>query len=575
MDGRRHADQPNVRFVRSWDWEAFARVTILIGAVVRAAWVFVIHSPLDSIYSDSKTYVDTATHLATLVTPERFDAFYPPGTRVLMALPLALIGPGRDGLSGTAVLWFALSALTPYFMWRFLRLIVSRPAAAIGAGLCALWPLHIAYAGFFTSETPGLAFLALSLWLAEAAGRRLSTRDGMLAGIAGGVAAAIRPAFALNVVLAALPLARRSRLGVATLAALAGGALLVLVLVLSHEAWIAGRLVGVSENSGVTFYLGHCDVRRVTTGTPETLQYTFQTPVATQLNRGADASFADHQIWDQGFFYAQGLQCIANDGLAHLRVIVRNIYDMGLSTIPWPPSNDDGLRQVTAFTNVSYTLLLPFIVWGAVRMIRRYWAVGGGRGELMLLGQLALALVTAVVYFGDPRFRTPFDVFGLGLVGSLVADQITLRALRQTGAPAYPRVRVHHAVQQDDEGAVARSEAAGEVDAHDARSAEADGALPIGARDGASEEALRGEGDEVRPGEVLSRVLGDVHEEPAVGPEPVEPKVGGSLEAGFTASIRSVRKYAPDAWTRDEDPGGVASTDRASEEVDPATVEDR
>ena len=564
-----------MRFVRSWDWENFARISILVGAVIRAAWVLVLHSPVDNIYSDSKTYVDTATHLATLLTPERFDAFYPPGTRALLAVPLALLGPGRDGLNAAALLWFALSALTPYFMWRYLRLIVNRPAAAIGAALCALWPLQIAFAGFFISETPGLAFLVLSLWLAESAARRLSVREGLLAGLAGGVAAAFRPAFALNVILGAVPVVRRWRLGGAPVAALAGGALLVLALVVAHEAWVVGRVVGVSENSGLTFYLGHCDIRRVTTGTPETLTYTFQTPVATQLNRGTDVSFPDHQIWDQDFFYAQGLQCIANDGLAHVRVILRSIYDMGLSTIPWPPANDEGLKQVAAFTNVFYVLALPFIVWGAIRLIRRYWASGGGRGELMLLGQLALALVTAVVYFGDPRFRIPFDVFALGLVGSLVADRLLLRALGLTSAATYPDVGVDHAVEQDDEGALARSEAAREIHPDDARGSEPEGGLPVGADDGAAKEALRGEGDEVRSGQVLGGVLGDVHEEPPIRPEPVEPEVGRSLEAGFTASIRSVRKYAPDAGARDEDPGSVASADRAGEEEDATTVEDR
>src|SRR5207237_1284633 len=128
--------------------------------------------------------------------------------RVLLAIPLALIGPDHDGLTAGAVLWVALSALTPYFMWRYLRLLLPPAAAALGAAFCALWPLHIAYAGFFTSETPGLAFLVLSLWLAERSVRLLSTGDGLFAGLAGGFAAAIRPAFALNVILAALPLVR-------------------------------------------------------------------------------------------------------------------------------------------------------------------------------------------------------------------------------------------------------------------------------------------------------------------------------------------------------------------------------
>jgi hypothetical protein len=434
-----------VRYLREWDWDGFARVSIVVGAGIRAAWVLVLHSPLDHIYSDSRTYVDTAIHLAQLATPERFDAFYPPGTRVILAIPLALIGADRDGLSAAAILWTALSALSPYFMWRYLRLFLPLPAAAIGAAFCALWPLHIAYAGFFTSETPGLAFLLLSLWLAERSVRLLATRDGLLAGLAGGIATAIRPAFALNVVLAALPLVRRLRIGIGPLAALAGGSLLILALVLAHEAVIVGRIVGVSENSGITFYLGHCDIRRVTTGTPETLTYQFQTPVATQLDRGKNVSFPDHQVWDQEFFYAQGLSCITADGLAHARIILRNIYDLGLSTIPWPPSNDEGLKQVAAFTNVGYVVLLPFIVFGTVRKIRRSWPSGGGRGELMLLGQLSLALATAIVYFGDPRFRTPFDVFGLALAASLVADRIAPPG--QT-AVADPGVGADHAVER-------------------------------------------------------------------------------------------------------------------------------
>jgi hypothetical protein len=539
-----------VRYLRGWDWDAIARVSIILGAAIRGAWVMVLHSPLEHIYSDSKTYVDTAMHLAQLATPERFDAFYPPGTRFVLAIPLALIGPDRDGLTAGALVWTALSALTPYLMWRYLRLLLPPAAAALGAAFCALWPLHIAYAGFFTSETPGLAFLVLCLWLAERSVRSLATRDGLLAGLAGGIAAAVRPAFALNVILAAVPLVRRMHIRVAPLVALAAGSLLVLVIVLAHEAAVVGRIVGVSENSGLTFYLGHCDVRRVTTGRPETLTYQFQTPVTTQLDRGKDVSFPDHQIWDQDFFYAQGLGCIANDGLGHARVILRNIYDMGLSTIPWPPSNDEGLREVVAFTNVGYVLLLPFIVFGTIRKIRRLWPIGGGRGEL------SFALATAIVYFGDPRFRTPFDVFGLALAASLIADRIAPGPLRESSA-ADPGVRVEDAVEQHDEGVLGGTESASEVDPYEARPAEADGGTAIGADDGAAEEAGWGETRRTRADEVLSLIDPDVHEVAPVGPDTVEPERSNDLEAPFGSQVLSVREDAPDPGVRDEETDGI------------------
>ena len=564
-----------MRYLREWDWGAFARVSIFLGAGIRAVWVLVLHSPLDNIYSDSKTYVDTAMHLAQLAQPERFDAFYPPGTRFLLALPLALIGPDRDGLTAGAVLWVVLSALTPYFMWRYLRLLLPPAAAALGAAFCALYPLHIAYAGFFTSETPGLAFLVLSLWLAERSMRLLSTRDGLLGGLAGGIAAAIRPAFALNVILAAVPLARRIRIRVAPLLALAAGSALVLVLVLAHEALIVGRVVGVSENSGLTFYLGHCDIRRVTTGTPETLTYQFQTPVATQLDRGKNAVFPDHQIWDQEFFYAQGLSCIAQDGLGHVRVIVRNIYDMGLSTIPWPPSNEDGLKQVASLTNVAYVLLLPFIVVGSIRKVRRLWPVGGGRGELMLLGQLSLALATAIVYFGDPRFRTPFDVFGLALAASLLADRIAPAPLGES-APADVGVRADDAVEEHDERGLGRTEPAREIDPHDARSTEADGEAAIGADDRAPEEARWGETRGAGADDELGLVGSAVHEVPPVRPDAVEPETAEYFDPRFSSDISTVGTDAPDNGVRHEDAARADDrTDRPREEEDPTPVEER
>jgi hypothetical protein len=448
------------------------------------------------------------------------------------------------------------------------------PAAAIGAALCAVWPLHIAYAGFFTSETPGLAFLALSLWLAQSAARRASTEEGLFAGLAGGVAAAIRPAFALNVILAAFPLARRVWVRPGPLLALAGGAALVLGLVVAHEAAIAGSIVGVSENSALTFYLGHCDIRRVTTGTPETLTYTFQTPIATQLERGHDATFPDQQIWDQGFFYAQGLGCIARDGLAHARIVLRNVYDMGLSTVPWPPSNDEGLKEVVALTNVGYVLLLPFIVFGTVRKIRRAWPVGRGRGELMILGQLALALVTAIVYFGDPRFRVPFDVFGLALAASLIADRLPLVSLAEP-APD-PGVRADDSVEQYDESVLGWAQAAREIDAHHARASEseADGGAAVGADHGPPQEPRGREARGAWPDEVLGLIGSEVHEVPPVGPEPVEAERAGHLEASFGAEVPPVGEDAPDAGIRYEDADRrTGQSGRPSEEEDTTPVE--
>src|SRR2546423_2016637 len=497
--------------VRQWGerrWDRLARYAIAGGAIVRALWVLVLHPPPDNVYSDAQSYVESAMRLARWAPPEHFDAFYPPGMRFILSLPLAVLGADRDGLVAAAIFWVILSALTPYFVWRFTRLILTPAAAALAAVLCAFWPIHIAYAGYFMSETPALTFLVLSLWLAERAYRMRSHGDGLVAGVVGGLAAATRPALVLNIVVAAWPLLRRLRAHWRAFAGLAVGVLAVGALVVAPNSLVVGHIDRVSENSRLTFYLGHCDVNTVRTGPAGGPGFTFATPVATQLHRGRNVSLPNVEIWDQSFFYEQGFACIAADAVGHVRTLVRNIFDMGLSTIPWPPSNDPGVRDVTNLANVAYVLALPFIVVGSLRLIRRRRLVGAGRGETTLLVHLSLVLVTAIVYFGDPRFRTPYDVFGLALLGSLLADRF-FDPLE--GWSAWdPRVRADDAVEQHDEGVLRRDRALGEIDADETHATEPDGRPPVPGNDHPTQDGGTLKRDEPVPTEVLGGVGSDV-----------------------------------------------------------------
>ncbi|HUQ41374.1 MAG TPA: glycosyltransferase family 39 protein, partial [Candidatus Limnocylindrales bacterium] len=155
-------------------WDRIALIAVIAGAVIRAAWVLSLHPPLDYVYSDMGGYVDRAVKLALAHPLDRYDAFYPPGTHWLLALPLAIFGTDRTGLWAGAVLWWAMSALTPLAMWRFGRYHLTIPAAALTAVFVSFWPIQIAYSGYFLSETPSLALLVASLWLTSRAA--VSTR---------------------------------------------------------------------------------------------------------------------------------------------------------------------------------------------------------------------------------------------------------------------------------------------------------------------------------------------------------------------------------------------------------------
>ena len=395
--------------------------------IARGVWIFVLHPPVDYVYSDMAGYVGRAQRVALGLPLERYDAFYPAGTHLLLAIPPTLLDdPGRTGFWGSAAVLFVLSSLTPFFLWRLARFLLTPAAAALSAAFAAFWPLHISYAGYFLSETPSLAFLLGSLWLGYLASRaraRTSVALGLAAGLLGGAALANRPQFVLNLAILGVPMLLRFRRHAGALAGLAAGAAVVVVGTAAYASAAANKLTVTSENGGITFFIGHCDVRWVYTGRRGETLITFGAPPAVQRNTGRDYTFPNHLAWEQGFFYRRGLECIRDDGLAHAQIVARSVLDMAATTSMWPQVNERRLSTVVDAANRAYGFALPVIVVASLLLIRRRRRRGERSGELVMLAHLAAVLPLAVVVFGDPRFRTPYDVFGFALFAAVLADR--------------------------------------------------------------------------------------------------------------------------------------------------------
>jgi 4-amino-4-deoxy-L-arabinose transferase-like glycosyltransferase len=412
----------------SKQWDRMALATVLAGGIVRIFWGLVVHPPFDYLYSDMGAYVERAQRLAMGAGLQRYDAFFPPGTHILLAAPMALFGTQRAGLWAAAVLWCALSAAIPLFAWRLARLLLTPAAAALTALFCAFWPLYVTYGGYFTSETPSLAFLLASLWAGYRAARLSGIPAGMLGlagGLLGGVAVANRPQLILNLAVLVVPLLFRLRRQALT--GIVAGSALILAGTALYNSAAAGKPTGLSENAGLNFWMGQCDVHDVTTTDPaKNITYTFSNPVWAQLERGGSYYFEGYLVWDQGFFFDMGLRCVERDGLGHARVIARNVLNMGATTVPWPQVNEDGQLRVVQLTNLAYSLLLPFIGVYSTSVIIRRRASGRWSGEAVMLLQLACVLVVAIFFFGDPRVRSTYDVFGLALLAASIADRLGL-----------------------------------------------------------------------------------------------------------------------------------------------------
>jgi hypothetical protein len=162
------------------------------------------------------------------------------------------------------------------------------------------------------------------------------------------------------------------------------------------------------------FFQAHCEARYVTGGLPSR---PFQTgfPVRIQRGSGRDWAFPGTPVYAQDVFWRQGLDCIAENGVGHVAVVAENVLGMTATSVPWPEVEDDrGIRAAARWTNLGYSILLPFLVLAAIVMIRR-----GQRTLIEPLLHLLVPFVLALAFLGDPRYRILFDVFGLVLLAAV------------------------------------------------------------------------------------------------------------------------------------------------------------
>ena len=115
-------------------------------------------------------------------------------------------------------------------------------------------------------------------------------------------------------------------------------------------------------------------------------------------------------------------------------VLARNVVNMSATTVPWPQVNEAGQRGVVRLSNLAYSLLLPLIIIDSIFVLLRRPASSRTSGEAVMLLQLACALVVAIFFYGDPRVRSSYDVFGLALLAARVADRFGLEESRRKPA---------------------------------------------------------------------------------------------------------------------------------------------
>jgi len=178
----------------------------------------------------------------------------------------------------------------------------------------------------------------------------------------------------------------------------------------------AGEFTLLSENTGVNFFLAQCDGGSIVAYGPHS-QFQIETPVYTQNHSSRAFVFYGHDIWDDGFFLHEGMQCIRRDGISHLQLIGQHVLDLTVTSVPWPQYDDPGMRGIARTSNLAYGLLLPTVI--VAGLFAFMGKDRGSRGARLVMIHLVCLLPTVIVFLSEPRFRVPYDVFGLALAAAL------------------------------------------------------------------------------------------------------------------------------------------------------------
>jgi len=295
--------------------------------------------------------------------------------------------------------------------------VVSRRTAGGAAGIATAGIVLLYHPPMFFASAPLGESLALVLLSASVAFvTRSDDRSGAASGLALGLASLARPNFLPLIPLWAIHdlTSRRWRRA----ALLSAAAALAILPAVWHNYRASGRLVPVSANGGVVFWLGNGPgaegVYTPATGFSGSLQAQQDEAIAeasARAGRPMDAVDAD------GFWWREGLRVRAADPAGTSRLLLRRVLltlDNAEHGLDYAPALDPNpLRFVTP---LPFALILGLAVFAVVAL---GWSKSGG---FALWSAALVAVAAPLAFYVSSRHRLPLAVLlaipaGAGLAG--------------------------------------------------------------------------------------------------------------------------------------------------------------
>jgi hypothetical protein len=412
-----------------------ALAVFAVALAVRLAWVRGVSNPFDNIYSDMGGYIDRALRLVGARPPGfvRDLGIYPFGTHTVYAAEMELVGWQNHGaFAFVHCLWGA--AVAPFTMLLALR-VVAKTWVGVAVGLLvAVWQPLVVYSGFFSSEQLSSALFVANAWLLT---RHVETGRGALAtALTGALAYLVRPQFLLTAVLlaGAFWVARR-RWPRRRIPLILGCLAVAIGVGVVRYTTLTNQFGLICDGDAMQRLFADTDIGIIESSDGDH-NWFFAPPAKVQTGEMRKFSFRGF-IGDRAPLEKARRDEVRRYTLGwRARHLLGNVALLVSRNELWPESDHardrPWRREYNDFFKSLVLALLPLAALGLASTARRPRLV-----LVIAAAHVLTTIVTTALFYGEARYRVPYDAFllllaleGLAWLGAL-AGRLLARGARQ------------------------------------------------------------------------------------------------------------------------------------------------
>jgi 4-amino-4-deoxy-L-arabinose transferase-like glycosyltransferase len=396
-------------------------IILFLGLLFRFFYVFIIHPPENYLFSDADKYYESAKKISKGIKENVEDTFYPPATPFVYSVFFYT----KNRFRYIKLFNVLISTLTCILVFLISKCLFGNLAAFFGFFVSSFNCLFIDFTGYLMSETLYTFVLAmmfycflLSIIAKHQKYRKLfSILAGLFLIIAGAVKAAILlfiPFFCIwwffnfkkykifwNSVFYCI--------GFIPLAFL----LALRFYSLTHEIGL------ISSNAGFNFFQGRSHINLATfVDKKGNIVKEIGSPVAIYKNYLYNDTFKVH-YYNSNWFYHKGIEEIKKDIPRTIAFSVSNFFDLFISIEIWPTC----FSPLGPWIKVANILFVFLIIIPAVFFLFYNFPFFLNGHQLLVTFPVLVIVLTSIIYYGDPRFRVPFDIFFI-IIASFFYSQI-------------------------------------------------------------------------------------------------------------------------------------------------------